>query len=215
VRQFAIDRAAQVPRRHPHADPWRRPENALTRSIVIATGIAFALLLSSRASAQDGADVAGFYAGGGITQSRFDANTFTVDHKDNSWKAIAGFRLGDSYAIEANYVDFGRARAPAVVAGGPFASEATAVSLFAVGFLPMSWGDLFLKAGAARIQADGNFTGAPIKDSVTRFAWGGGVQLRMNQVALRAEYEKYDAGVIKDLDLITIGVTYTFGGRYR
>ena len=76
------------------------------------------------ALAYEGTAPLGLYVGGGITQSRFDATTFSVDNKDKSWKAIAGWRFQDYAAMEINYVDFGNATAPAVPLGVPSASEA-------------------------------------------------------------------------------------------
>jgi hypothetical protein len=181
---------------------------------MITTAAALAsLTLSGLAMAQGDDIVNGFYLGAGVTQSRFDADTFTIDHKDNSWKAIAGLRISDTAAIEANYVDFGKATAPAVVAGGPFATKASAISLFAVGIMPAGWTELYVKVGAARTSADGNIGGFRFRDAPIKFAYGAGLQFRLQQLALRAEYEKYNTPVINDLDLITLGATYTFGGQ--
>ena len=49
------------------------------------------------------------YVGAGITQSRFDARTFSVDNKDKSGKAITGWRFHDYVALELDCVDFGKA----------------------------------------------------------------------------------------------------------
>lgn len=161
-------------------------------------------------------DVAtGFYVGGGLNQSRFEADNFSVadiDREDNSWKAIAGFRFSPYFAMEANYVDFGKATSPSVAIGGPFGAEADAFALFAVGMWPIGSLDLYAKLGAAQISAKGSVAAVFFKDDATELAYGAGLQYRWTNLAVRAEYEKYDTDVIGDLDLITIGLTYTFDG---
>jgi OOP family OmpA-OmpF porin len=154
----------------------------------------------------------GLYVGGGITQSRFDANTFSVDNKDKSWKAILGFRIVENFSMEANYVDFGNATAPAAPLGLLVPTEAIATSLFLVGTLPLQWLDLYAKAGAARTQAKGSSLGLPFNESSTKFAYGAGLAWRLDRLGIRAEYEKYTTDSVQDLDLITLAITYTFGG---
>ncbi len=182
--------------------------------IAVASLAATQVLAAGIALAETPQIESGLYVGGGITQSRFDADTFTVDHKDNSWKAIAGFRMQEYAAVEVNYVDFGKATAAALPAGGPLNTKASALSLFAVGILPMQWVDLYAKLGVARTEVKGSLAGFTISDNSTKFAYGAGVQFRMDKFAIRAEYEKYNTPSISDLDLITLGATYTFGASY-
>jgi len=185
---------------------------------MLRTGITALLLLASSgaALAQDPQDTSGFYFGGGITQTRFDADNFSlsdVDDEDNSWKAIAGFRFAPPFAVEANYIDFGEARASSLVPGIPGSSaEAKAIAAYAVGMIPLTWVDLYAKAGAAQIDAElTDAASATVQDDdTTEFAYGGGAQARFGNFALRAEYEKFDTDVIGDLDLISLGATYTF-----
>lgn len=185
---------------------------------MLRTGITALLLLASSgvALAQDPQDSRGFYFGGGITQTRFDEDNFSladVDDEDNSWKAIAGYRVAPPFAIEANYVDFGEARAASLVPGIPESrAEAKAIAAYAVGMVPMPWFDLYAKAGAARIDAELTDAANSITrdDDTTEFAYGGGAQARFGNFALRAEYEKFDTDIVGDLDLISLSGTYTF-----
>jgi hypothetical protein len=185
---------------------------------MLRTGITALLLLASSgaALAQDPQDTRGFYFGGGITQTRFDADNFSfedVDDEDNSWKAIAGYRIAPPFAIEANYVDFGEARAAALVPGVPESrAEAKAIAAYAVGMVPLPWFDLYAKAGAAQIDAELTDAANAVArdDDTTEFAYGGGAQARFGNFALRAEYEKFDTDIIGDLDLISLSGTYTF-----
>jgi OOP family OmpA-OmpF porin len=158
----------------------------------------------------------GFYLGGGITQSRWDGDEFSVDdldEEDNSWKVVAGYRFNDNFAIEGNYVDFGEAQAPAPPLGEPFNAEAKAFSLFAVGLIPAGPFDFYGKVGAARIDGEGRFASVLFEDQATEFAYGAGVRWRLGGFGINAEYEKYDTDVVGDLDLITLGVSYTFAAR--
>jgi OOP family OmpA-OmpF porin len=179
--------------------------------------IAVALLGTGSAIAQDTQIEPGFYLGAGLTQSRFDADNFDVDDiddEDNSWKAIAGYRFNPNFGVEANYIDFGETSAPVTPLGERFDAEAKGFALYAVGTIPVSMFDLYAKAGAARIDGEGRFGDVAFDDDDTEFAYGAGVRLRLQNFGIHAEYEKFDTDVVGDLDLISIGATYSFGGGY-
>ncbi|MEO8314637.1 MAG: outer membrane beta-barrel protein [Pseudomonadota bacterium] len=174
------------------------------------------LLLSTGAFAQDAEPDTGFYLGAGLTQSRFDNDDFDVDdidNEDNSWKVILGARPHRNFAFEANYVNFGKSTQPSVPAGGPFEADADGYALFALGIAPIGPIELYGKLGVSRIDSDGNVGAVFFKDKATQLAYGAGIQFRLGGLGLRVEYEKYDTDVIGDLDLITAGVTYTFGSH--
>jgi hypothetical protein len=176
------------------------------------------LLASSAAIAQDAEDAKGFYFGGGITQTRFDEDNFSVaevDDEDNSWKVIAGYRFMPQFAVEANYVDFGEATAPSLIPGtAGFANEAQALALYGVGMIPVPYFDLFVKAGAAQLDAKQTGPIGDVDDDVTEFAYGAGAQARFGNFGLRLEYEKFDTDLIGDLDLLSLGATFTFPTDY-
>lgn len=175
-----------------------------------------AAMASTGVLAQDASPGTGFYIGGSLTQSRFDSDNFDVDDiddEDNSWKAIVGVRTTPNLAFEANYINFGKSTAPSASVGGPFVADADGFALYGVGLMPVGPVELFLKAGVSRIDAKGNVGAVFYDDKATEFAYGGGVQLRLNNLAFRAEYEKFDTDVIGDLDLISVGFTYTFASN--
>lgn len=183
----------------------------MNRSAKIASALAVALFGASVASATEG-----FYVGGGVLQSRFDSDNFSVDDIDNddtSWKVLAGFRLTPNFALEGAYTRFGEATAPSVAVGGPFEARANAFSAFGIGLWPIGPVDLFAKVGAARIDARGNVGAVFFDDEEIEFAYGVGAQFNIGPVALRAEYEKFDTDVIGDLDVISLNVVFTFGAR--
>lgn len=167
-----------------------------------------ALGMSASAAAE------GFYVGASALQSRFDQDHFDindVDDEDTGWKLIAGYRFAPAFAIEGGYTKFGKAEAPAVDVSGPFEARAKAFSLYGVGFLPVGPVELFAKAGAARIDADGNVGAVFFEDKKIEFAYGAGAQFRIGRLALRAEYERIDTNVIGDLDVISAGAVFHFG----
>ncbi len=175
-----------------------------------------AAMASTGVLAQDASPGLGFYVGGALTQSRFDADNFStgdIDDEDNSWKAIVGMRASPHLAFEANYINFGKSTAPSVSAGGPYVADADGFALYGVGLLPVGPVELFAKAGASRIDSKGNVGAVFYEDKATQFAYGAGVQLRLSNFALRAEYEKFNTDVIGDLDLISVGFTYTFASN--
>jgi hypothetical protein len=187
-----------------------------SRTITLAALSAVLLAGAGTAMAQDAEPNTGFYIGGGLTQSRFDNDDFDVDdidNEDNSWKAILGARPHPSFAIEANYVNFGKSTQPSVTAGGPFEADADGYALFGLGIFPLGPVELYGKLGVSRIDSDGNVGAVFFEDEATELAYGAGIQFRIGALGLRAEYETYDTDVIGDLDLITVGLTYTFGAR--
>ncbi len=179
-------------------------------------GCAALLLWTTGAQAQDN----GFYIGGGITRTSLDTGSdfvqdapdFSLDDDDNGWKIIAGARLLDWFAIEANYVDFGGVNSGDDALGGEY--ELTGFDAFAVGFLSAPFVDVFGKVGAIRWDADGrvNFQGVSFTDAETGtdFAWGAGVQARFGSLAGRLEYERFEVDNADEVAMISLGLTYTF-----
>jgi opacity protein-like surface antigen len=183
----------------------------LCLSCVLALGYSGALAAQDRF---DSAEVVeGFYAGAGLSQSRFSDDEFdfdALDDEDNTWKLVAGYRFADHFALEGSYIDFGEAAAPFGLGLNPVAAEAKGFAVQAIGMLPVPYVDLFAKVGIARMDAEGVSGDVRLDDETTEFAYGAGAQWRWNNLALRAEYEKFDTDVIGNLDLISLGATYTF-----
>lgn len=154
----------------------------------------------------------GFYLGAGLTQTRIDDVVPSIDFKDDSsYKLIAGFRPLDAFAVEVNYLDLGRDSDSL----GPVSvrSDGKAYAAYAVGLLPLSFVDLYAKAGVARWETDVRTTGllpASRDDSGTEFAWGAGVQARLGSLAARLEYERFDVAGTDGAKLLSLGLTWTF-----
>lgn len=151
----------------------------------------------------------GVYLGVGLGQANVELREGSIDFDgdDMGFKVIGGIRPLDWLALEANYVNFGEADDDGLEV------DADGFSAFAVGFLPLGPVDLFAKAGliswdsSLRQRRASSFR---LTDDGTDFAYGIGAQLRFLSLSLRAEYEVFDIDGVDDLNMFSIGVTYTF-----
>jgi hypothetical protein len=153
----------------------------------------------------------GFYLGGSIGQANLKIDdlsngisTADFDADDMAWKLIAGIRPLDWLGVEAAYVNFGEPED--TVLGQKLQAEGDGISAFAVGFLPTGPVDLYAKLGL--ISWDSKISGT-FDDDGTDLAYGVGAQFRVLGLSIRAEYEKFDVSDV-DLDMISVGLTYTF-----
>lgn len=170
-------------------------------SIVVSVA---ALLGASVASAADN----GFYLGASVGDANveIDEGLAQIDSNDTGFKVIAGFRPLDWLAFEANYVNFGEPEQ------GQLESEADGFSGFVVGFLPIGPVDLFAKGGVVSWDGSVSLKNGPelSKQDGTDLAYGVGAQFRLLSLSFRAEYELFDVDDVKDANMLSIGVTYTF-----
>ncbi len=173
----------------------------MPRTFLLLTAL---LALSATATAADN----GFYLGGSIGQAnvKIDSGLTRIDGDDTAYKFIAGFRPLDWLAVETSYVNFGKAEERTQ------RSESDGISAFAVGFLAVGPVDLFAKGGL--INSDTSVVlkggGKVFKQDGTDLAYGVGAQFRLLSLSLRAEYERFDLDQVDDLNMFSIGVTYTF-----
>lgn len=168
------------------------------------TGLAL-LALSGPAAAADN----GLYLGGSIGDANveIDAGLAQVDSDDTGFKFIAGIRPLDWLAVEANYVNFGEAEDDGL------AAEADGISAFAVGFLAVGPVDLFAKGGLISWEGEVSVDGIDadvFREDGTDLAYGVGAQFRVWSLAVRAEYEVFDVDDVEDLNMLSLGVTFTF-----
>jgi hypothetical protein len=159
----------------------------------------------------------GFYLGAGVSQVKLDnvgddfgtgsLDDFELD--DTSWKLIAGFRPLDNFAVELNYMDLGDESA--TIAGANFNFEAKAYAAYAVGFFPVGPVDLYAKGGLVRVETEGSGPlGFRFDDDGTEFGYGAGVQVRLGSLGARLEYEQFDVDNTDGVEMLSLGVTWTF-----
>ena len=177
------------------------------------------LLLASTlalfAGAAQADDLLGLYAGAGITRAKVEDIFHTNFNLSNtSWKIYAGFRpAGFPLGIDVDYMDLGSAAAGTFEGVGH--ADAKAFAAYAVGYLPIPAPniDVYGKAGLARWQFNGN-VGQPglfaVSDNGTDFAWGVGLQVHfLERFAARVEYEHFNIRDADDVQLYSLGVSYT------
>jgi opacity protein-like surface antigen len=206
----------------------------MSRKMTVLIGVALAVAGTGSTAWADSIDAVaplGLYLGGSIGRAnvRVDSQTtgslFDFDEHATGWKAMLGIRPISAFGVELEYIDFGD---PETSANGVSRdARARAGGLFAVGYLPIPVVDVFGKAGIARLQSitKGSFatlqpTGQVCQNSSlsclvendhtdNRFAYGGGVQVKLARLGIRAEYERISASG-GDPSLLSVGAIYTF-----
>ncbi len=182
----------------------------MMRKIVMAVSLACVAGLAQ--AAPDG-----LYAGAGITRAQV-TDIFGPDSDlriDNtSWKAFLGFKAPlIPIGVETEYADFGsQTRHFGFVQGE---AEAKAFAAFAVGWLPVPVPnlDVFGKLGAARWQLDGGTTYPSLfqlDDRGTQLAWGVGLQMHFQNVAVRGEYEGFSISNTNGARVYSVSAAYYF-----
>ncbi len=178
-----------------------------------ATRLAAALTIPALALGFGASSMAadnGIYLGASVGQSNMEidnlSNVSAADFKgdDVAYKLIAGIRPLDWLAVEASYVNFGEPKD--TVLGNRLKADGDGISAFAVGFLAAGPVDLFAKVGL--LTWDSKIAG--LKQDGTDLAYGVGAQLRLLGLSVRAEYEVFDLDDVDKLNMLSLGLTYTF-----
>lgn len=161
------------------------------------------LLAGGAAAAADN----GIYLGGSIGQANVEVqdDVADFDSDDTGFKVIAGIRPLDFLGFELNYVDLGKPEESGIEV------DATGIDAFAVGFLPLPLVDLFAKVGVVSWDSSISIGGVEVADeSGEDLAYGVGAQARFGSIAVRAEYEVFDIDDTDDVNMISLGLTWTF-----
>jgi OOP family OmpA-OmpF porin len=165
----------------------------------------------------------------GLLGAGFTTDSLSEDRRDTAYKAFLGFPINPYWAVETGYFDLGRFGFTAnTTPAGSLTGTARirGLNLDLVGTLPItdSW-SLFGRVGAAYAQTNDTFTStgavtvlnpSPRKRD-TNYKYGFGTQYAFTPaVTLRLEAERYrvnDAvGNHGDVDLVSLGLVYRFGG---
>jgi len=175
------------------------------RSTILLTVATASLLLTLNAHAAD----KGIYLGAGLGQSDVTVSADTANNlnsdfsgTDSAYKIIAGVRILDNFAVEANYVDLGKPDS------GRNYADSTGVSAFAVGLVKAGPVDFFGKAGGINWRSNIRTANGTFKKDGTDFAYGVGLQVRLLDLAIRGEYERFNTE--GGANLLTLGLTWTF-----
>jgi opacity protein-like surface antigen len=189
-----------------------------------------ALVLLAAASTAS-ADPLGLYVGAGAGESTLRQDSYGIDAHPTGWKVFVGWHPIPLFGTQLEYVDFGSHSGTSIEPTGATAysvtSSARAPALFVLAYppLPVSWLDLYGKAGAAHLQTRVNGSGGPhcvagsacplfvflVDNNMTqtRFAYGAGAQFKSGAPALRLEYERYTASN-GDQSLLSLDLLWNF-----
>lgn len=184
---------------------WKPPRCGVNLKMKpIARILLIAPLLGGAAHADDN----GFYLGAALGQSETRLQESSINFKDTSagYKLIAGIRPIDLLAVELSYIDFGSA------SDGGASADSKAGAGFLVGYLPLPLPllDVYGKAGAAAWKVDARNPLVSLRDSGSSFAWGAGAGVHFRSFGARLEYEKFSHSDSRNLELLSLGVTWTF-----
>ncbi|WP_167855009.1 outer membrane beta-barrel protein [Mangrovimicrobium sediminis] len=158
----------------------------------------------------------GFYAGGSVGSSYLEAKngSFKLDGDDLGYKGFVGFQLLSLLAVEAGYVNFGEVNDKSNGIPGEVAVDGW--DAFVVGNLPLGPLNVFAKGGMIAYEAE---LKAAVDELENRYkdnasdqdlAFGLGASIELGDLAVRAEYEYFDASDLDNLSLFSVGLVYQF-----
>jgi OOP family OmpA-OmpF porin len=178
----------------------------------------------SRAKIDDARISSGLLGGG------FTSSSIANDDRDIGYKLFGGYQFNRNFAIEGGYFDLGKFGFTATtVPNGTLNGniKVRGLNLDLVGLLPITEKfSAFGRAGLNYAQARDSFAGtgsvnvsnSNLSKRDTNYKFGLGLQYAFTEsLAMRAEAERYrinDAvGNKGDIDLISVGLVYRFGGK--
>ncbi len=162
----------------------------------------------------------------------FTSSSISNDSQGTGFKLFAGYQFNRYFAVEGGYFNLGdvgysASTVPTGTANGSMAIQG--LNIDAVGILPITQRfSAFGRVGVTYINAHDTFSGtgaytAPtshVSQREANYKYGVGLQYALTQrFAVRTEAERYrikDAiGNTGDVDLISVGLVYRFGGQHH
>jgi opacity protein-like surface antigen len=183
-----------------------QPARFSLRHAVTALGASGALALAALPAQAEAVPGIDFYVGGGIGQSNADISAPNFDEKDFGWKAFAGVRAVSYLGAELDYIDFGKPNSSV------YSIKYKGLAGYGLFYIPIPLPvlDVYVKAGLARVDINPSNS---ISTNDTKFAFGGGLQLKFGSWAIRGEYEQYKVesggGSVKPT-LLSVGISKSF-----
>jgi hypothetical protein len=176
----------------------------MRRHIVLILGL---LLLPAGATL---AQETGFYVGGdvGTSTEHFQDYDFGANSDNSGYKVAAGFRPLSVLAGELDYVGFGRA------SSGINYVDTWGVSASALAFLPIPIVDVYGRVGVMDWRTSASAPDYSFHRTGSDFTYGVGAGGHWGNFGARAEYERFQVGGANTMQLLTLGVTYTFGSPF-
>jgi opacity protein-like surface antigen len=194
-----------------------------------------AIFVSSRVLADN---PVGVYVGADVGESHVRTTREIVDDTDYeyqfnarhaAWKVSAGIRPLSLVGAELEYTDFGNPDSRSAIGGfgGLSRSDARALSLFGLAYLPLPvpFLDVYGKLGVARLRTTARVVSASlyclggdapcvatsfdVTDWSTDLAYGAGVQGKIGPLGIHLEYERIALSG-GNPDVLSVGATWTF-----
>ncbi len=184
----------------------RKSARFTPRHVVAALCAAGALACGAAPAHAVGVPGADLYMGAGLGQSNSDVSLAAdFDKKDMGWKVFVGGRFLSMFGAELDYLNLGKA------SGGGSAVKSKGLAAFGMYYLPIPLPilDFYVKAGVARLDSDGHVNVTSFSTDDTKFAYGGGLQLKFGSWAIRSEYEKFKVDGAKP-SMLSLGFSRFF-----
>jgi OmpA-OmpF porin, OOP family len=161
-------------------------------------------------------DKRGLFVGAGVGYGSQELDISTSDFQDNTtaWKGFVGYRFMRFIAVEAAYVDFGKASDTIPLGGGNenVDIKTTGETLEVVGILPLGdFFEIYGKAGA--LWWDSKIDSPSLSDtnSGSDNVYGAGARIIVaKKMGFRLEYERFDIKDTKTVYLTTVGFEWRF-----
>jgi hypothetical protein len=209
-----------------------KPKSATGNYLKIPLQLISLVLLAHPSANAFADEPLGLYVGGAVGQSHLETNatqTFAditsatqtegIDKRPVAFKVMVGIRPISLFGAEIEYVDFGESSG--MLFGNPANVSMKGAAAFGVLYLPVPVVDVFLKAGLARLAdtANGSICSPCACDicrdyfrldrTNTSGAGGVGLQYRFGSLAVRGEYERFNAAGGSP-SVLSAGVTWAF-----
>jgi len=146
----------------------------------------------------------GIYVGAGLGVYSLEVDDFDLDEGDLTARVLAGYRITDHLALEAEYQSLFESD------NGISEIEVDAWSIALRAILPISdLIEIYGKAGWATYEVDVRIAGLSFNDTEGDFVWGGGVDISLGELTLRGEITRIEVEDA-DLNLFSVGIVYSF-----
>lgn len=159
------------------------------------------------------AEVRGVYLGGTVGQSFIKTDVkdiedtdFKLDENDFAYKFIAGVRMSNSIGIEGGYKYLGSIKDKNN--GYTYESKTSGYDLCAVGNVYLGIVDIFAKAGLLWWDQTYEFGDEKLTDNGSDFMWGFGATVRLDNIGIRAEWERFEIEKYDRLSLLSVGLVF-------
>jgi outer membrane immunogenic protein len=183
-------------------------KHAVTK--VLAAGALGILLLPASAAMAE----SGFYAGGSVGNAalEFDygdeqAGFLTFDESDFAWKGFVGYMIDlplVDFGVEAGYVDFGKPSISMVEL------DPTGWNLWGTAGLDIGPLGVYAKLGYISWDVEIREFGESFSDDGSDVGYGIGAKIDIGSLQLRGEFESYDIEDADKLDMLSVGLVWTF-----